>query len=117
MGHAIPPWWGGYDFKLVNDMFTVMINEKPTMLSGSEYSNVLAGYAATYYGGDVGLSLAFRAGDYFARQDGLPEDDDESRRDIVRGHHLAIEHKERDRQLFEQVIGDMSINDFFRMGP
>jgi hypothetical protein len=115
-GHSVPPCWGGYDFKLANDMFTVMIDGKPLMLSGSEFSNVLAGYAGRYYGGDVGLTLTFMAGDYFARQDGLPEDDYESRRDIVRGYHLAIEHEERDRRLFRQIIGDMSLSDFYWMG-
>ena len=93
-GHAFPPAWGGYDFKGGSDSFTVTIDGELVVLKPSEFGNYIAGYAGTLHGGEVGLGLTFMAGDYFARKDGLPEDDPESRRDITRGSNYAWEQLE-----------------------
>jgi len=115
-GHAIPPGWGGYDFKVSNDEFTLRIDGRLQVLSGSEFGNVLAGHAGTYYGRDVGLGLTFMAGDYFARTEGLSEDDYESRRDIIRGYDLAIEQKRIEEEHFRQALSRLR-SDFSWMGP
>ena len=56
-----------------------------TILSGSEFGNYLAGYGGYYQGGKLGLGLALMGGDYYAQKQGKPEDDLESKNNILQG--------------------------------
>ncbi len=91
IGHGVATAVGGYDFKFLRDKFTVQVNGELLELKGPEFGNFVAGYAGTLYGGEVGLYITFKAGDFYARQDHLSEDDPESRRDIYRGHDYVEE--------------------------
>jgi hypothetical protein len=116
-GHSIPPAWGGYDFKASSDDFTLRIDGKLQVLSSSEFGNLGAGYAGTYHGGRIGLHLALKAGDYYARKDeDLPVDDYESKRYIMQGYHLAIEQKKIEEERFRPTLRRLRSN-FRWMGP
>jgi RHS repeat-associated protein len=79
-----PPMWGGMDFNVSLSEDTFMI-PSGRRLSGSEFGNYLAGYTGFRWFGWPGVWGAFKGGDWYARQDGMPEDDWESRRDISQG--------------------------------
>jgi len=105
--HAVPPQWGGYDYKLTDTEYTVMINGKLAVLSPSEFGNFFAGYATYYNYGWTGLGLTLKAGDYFAGIDQSigpiasfkrGRDDPESIRNIIRGYREADRRKEMERE-------------------
>jgi hypothetical protein len=103
----VPPQWGGYDYKLTDTEYTVMINGKLAVLSPSEFGNFFAGYATYYNYGWTGLGLTLKAGDYFAGIDQSigpiasfkrGRDDPESIRNIIRGYREADRRKEMERE-------------------